>query len=59
MTAHMATLGGGASAASDQPLPSHMRSTLPAHLRNDGTLRQETMRLIQRDLDLQEARLPA
>lgn len=28
-------------------------------LRNQGTLRQETMRLIQRDLDLEEARLPA
>jgi hypothetical protein len=27
-------------------------------LRNQGTLRQETMRLIQRDLDLEEARLP-
>lgn len=27
-------------------------------LRNAGTLRQETMRLIQRDLDLEEARLP-
>jgi CPA1 family monovalent cation:H+ antiporter len=27
-------------------------------LRNDGRLRQETMRLIQRDLDLEEARLP-
>ena len=27
-------------------------------LRNEGTLRQETMRLIQRDLDLEEARLP-
>jgi CPA1 family monovalent cation:H+ antiporter len=28
-------------------------------LRNDGRLRQDTMRLIQRDLDLEEARLPA
>jgi len=28
-------------------------------LRNDGSLRQDTMRLIQRDLDLEEARLPA
>jgi hypothetical protein len=36
-----------------------MRSTLPAHLRPTGTLRQETMRLIQRGLDLEEARLPA
>lgn len=27
-------------------------------LRNEGTLRQETMRLIERDLDLEEARLP-
>jgi len=27
-------------------------------LRNEGTLRQDTMRLIQRDLDLEEARLP-
>jgi Na+/H+ antiporter len=28
-------------------------------LRNEGRLRQETMRVIQRDLDLEEARLPA
>jgi CPA1 family monovalent cation:H+ antiporter len=28
-------------------------------LRNSGSLRQDTMRLIQRDLDLEEARLPA
>ena len=28
-------------------------------LRNEGRLRQDTMRLIQRDLDLEEARLPA
>ena len=28
-------------------------------LRNDGRLRQDTMRLIQRDLDLEEARLPS
>ena len=28
-------------------------------LRNDGRLRQDTMRIIQRDLDLEEARLPA
>jgi len=28
-------------------------------LRNEGRLRQETMRAIQRDLDLEEARLPA
>lgn len=28
-------------------------------LRNDGRLRQETMRAIERDLDLEEARLPA
>jgi CPA1 family monovalent cation:H+ antiporter len=28
-------------------------------LRDDGRLRQDTMRLIQRDLDLEEARLPA
>ena len=28
-------------------------------LRNEGRLRQETMRLIERDLDLEEARLPA
>ena len=27
-------------------------------LRNEGRLRQETMRVIQRDLDLEEARLP-
>jgi CPA1 family monovalent cation:H+ antiporter len=28
-------------------------------LRNDGRLRQDTMRVIERDLDLEEARLPA
>ena len=28
-------------------------------LRNEGRLRQDTMRAIQRDLDLEEARLPA
>ena len=28
-------------------------------LRNEGRLRQDTMRVIQRDLDLEEARLPA
>lgn len=28
-------------------------------LRNDGRLRQDTMRIIQRELDLEEARLPA
>jgi hypothetical protein len=27
-------------------------------LRDEGRLRQDTMRLIQRDLDLEEARLP-